>query len=92
MKYITFSGILRLKQIQARRSDSVTINKKKKNDRVKNGELCRPADHRKKKKRTQRILRSCQRTKKAMEHEGDGDTTCNWCTSNKPQRLGKGLE
>ena len=25
-----------------------------------------------------------------MEHEGDGDTNCNWCTWNNPQRIGKG--
>ena len=25
-----------------------------------------------------------------MEHEGDGDTNCNWFTWNDPQRLGKG--
>ena len=25
-----------------------------------------------------------------MEHEGDGDTNCNCCTRNNPQRIGKG--
>ena len=25
-----------------------------------------------------------------MEYEGDGDTSCNWCTQNNPQRIGKG--
>ena len=25
-----------------------------------------------------------------MEHEGDGDTSCNWSTWNNPQRIGKG--
>ena len=25
-----------------------------------------------------------------MEHESDGDTNCNWCTQNNPQRFGKG--
>ena len=24
-----------------------------------------------------------------MEHEGDGDTNCNWCTWNYPQRIDK---
>ena len=24
-----------------------------------------------------------------MEHEGDGDTICNWCTWDNTQRLGK---
>ena len=27
-----------------------------------------------------------------MEHEGDGDTSCNWCTRNNLLGLGKGLE
>ena len=25
-----------------------------------------------------------------MEHEGDGDTNCNWYTWNNPQMIGKG--
>ena len=25
-----------------------------------------------------------------MEHVGEGDTNCNWCAQNDPQRLGKG--
>ena len=37
----------------------------------------------------EQILRCCQRTKKSMEHEGDGDISCNWCTWNDPQRLCK---
>ena len=24
-----------------------------------------------------------------MEHEGDGDTSCGWCTWDNPQRIGK---
>ena len=32
------------------------------------------------------------RTKRTMEHEGDGNTNCNCCTWNNPQRLGKGTE
>ena len=24
-----------------------------------------------------------------MEHEGDGDTSCNWCTWNNPKRINK---
>ena len=27
-----------------------------------------------------------------MEHESNGDTNCNWCTWNNPQRIGKGTE
>ena len=25
-----------------------------------------------------------------MKHEGDGDTSCNWCTRNGHRRFGKG--
>ena len=28
--------------------------------------------------------------KKSIEPEGDGDTNCDWCTWNNPQRIGKG--
>ena len=27
-----------------------------------------------------------------MEHEGDGDTNCGWCTWDNPQKTGKGVE
>ena len=27
---------------------------------------------------------------KNMEHEGDSDTNCNWCTWNNPKRIGTG--
>ena len=27
--------------------------------------------------------------KKNMEHEGDGDPNCNWCTKINPLRIGK---
>ena len=27
-----------------------------------------------------------------MEHKNDGDTNCDWCTWNAPQRLGDGAE
>ena len=26
---------------------------------------------------------------KTVEHESNGDTNCNWCTWNSPQKLGK---
>ena len=29
------------------------------------------------------------REQKTMEHEGDSDTNCGWCTSNKPKRTGR---
>ena len=40
------------------------------------------------KKMTQ-VLRPCQRTEKAVEHEGDGDTNGDWSTWNGPQKIGK---
>ena len=27
-----------------------------------------------------------------MEHDGDSDTNCNWCTWNNPERIDKILE
>ena len=36
------------------------------------------------------VLRPCQRTNKAIEPEGEGDTNWNWHSSNDPQWLGKG--
>ena len=38
------------------------------------------------------ILRPSQRINKAVNHDDDGDTNCNWCTWNSPQRFGKILE
>ena len=35
------------------------------------------------------MKREIRELKKAMEHEGDGDTICVWCTWNNPQRIGK---
>ena len=42
-----------------------------------------------KKQKDGQILGSCQRAEEAIEPEGDGDTTCIWCTWNSPQRPGK---
>ena len=44
----------------------------------------------KKKRKERKISRSCLRTKRAMGHEGAGDTICNWRSWNKPHRLGEG--
>ena len=30
-----------------------------------------------------------KRVEETMEHEGDDDIICNWCTWNNPQRIGK---
>ena len=36
--------------------------------------------------------RPCLRTNKAVEREGDNDSSCKWCLWNSFQRLGKGTE
>ena len=51
-----------------------------------------PAHHRVKineceKKR--QVIRRCLRAKKAVEHESDSDTNCDWHTWNDPQRVRK---
>ena len=38
------------------------------------------------------VLRPCQRTKKAVEHEGNGDTNCNLHACYGLQKLGRGTE
>ena len=40
-------------------------------------------------KKIAKILGPCQRTKKAEEHEGDGDTNFSWCAWNGHQMLEK---
>ena len=39
------------------------------------------------KRKERQAARPCKRTKKAMEHENDGDTHYNRCTRNGYQRL-----
>ena len=38
------------------------------------------------------ILPPISETEEAMEHDGDSDTSCSWCTWNDPQRIVKGWE
>ena len=56
---------------------------------------CRPChpggpqhDNQRRRKERQ-VLRFCHRTEKAIEHEGDCNTSCNWCAFNDPHRLCK---
>ena len=83
------------------RSDLVIINKKKKKRKKKERKkeilmscgFCRlsgPQIENQRKRKERRELGHCQRTKKAVEHKGDGDTNCNWRAWNGPQRFGKG--
>ena len=78
--------------ILARRPDQVIVNKKKPCWIV---DLAVPADYRVKLKQSEKwdkYLNFARELKKTMEHEGDGDTNCIWCTWNNPQRLVKGAE
>ena len=50
--------------------------------------LCRPSRPQNEKQ----ILRPCQRTETAEQHEGDGDTNCNWGICKVPKSLQRGLE
>ena len=49
-----------------------------------------PANRRVKLKEVEKKDKYLDLAEEAMEHEGNGDTNCNWCTWNNPQRLGKG--
>ena len=51
--------------------------------------FCHPSENQRKHKK-RKLLWPCQRKKKAVEHERDGDTNCSWCIWNDPQRLRKG--
>ena len=42
------------------------------------------------KRKERQVPEQCQRTKKVIEQEGDGHTSCNCCTWNSSQKLGKG--
>ena len=46
----------------------------------------------KRKRNDKQIIAFCQRVEKALEHEGDSDTNCNWCTRNSFKRLRKKAE
>ena len=77
--------------IPTRRADLMIVSKKKKENQP-NRRLWRPGWPKSENqgKRTKRQkLRSYQRTKNAMEHGGDDDTNCYWCTWNDLQRLSK---
>ena len=42
--------------------------------------FCQPQNENQRKQEGRQVVSSCQRTKKAVEHEDDGDTNGNWCT------------
>ena len=75
--------------IPAKRPDLLIVNKK---GTCRIVDFAVQADHRvkiKENEKKRQILRSCQRTKKVTEHEGNGDTNCNLSTWNDHQRLNK---
>ena len=87
MRCTKLSGILRYKQ-KTRPSDT----KKRTNWLVDFDILAAHRVKIKENEKTRPVLRPCPGTKKAMEHEGDSDATCNWCTGNDPKGLIKWLE
>ena len=67
--------------ILTRRPDLVIADKKKEN--LPNSGFChpsRPESENQKKQKEGQVFRLCKIIKKAMEHEGDGDTNCNLST------------
>ena len=68
-------------------------NKKGENSDLPYSGLCHPGRSQNKnlkKQKERKALEPCQRTKKAMKHEDDGDNNCVWCAFKYFQRLGKG--
>ena len=62
------------------------LNMARRSDQKRENFLCsgfchpsRPQSKNQTNKKEIKVLRPCQRTKKVMEHEGDGNTNCNWC-------------
>ena len=79
-------------QILAWRLDLVIVNKK---ENLRSCGLCCPGgslSENQRKRKERQIFVPCQRTKKAMKHESDGDTNCNQCAWNNSRRHGKGAE
>ena len=63
--------------------------KEKRTCRIVNFVTQRVTEWNQRKRKKSQVPRSCQRTKKTMKHEGDGDIDCNWCARNNPPILGK---
>ena len=68
-----------------------TINYQKEKN-LSSSEFChfsKPQSGSKRKRNNTQIPGSCQKAEKAVEHEGDGNTSCSWCCWNGPQKPGK---
>ena len=74
--------------VSVKRSDSVGWREKPSLSR---GFCCsgRPQSESERRRRNRRVLRLCQRTERAIEHESDCDTNCCWPVWNDLQRFGK---
>ena len=48
-----------------------------------------PQCKKQRKRKKRQVCGPCQRTKKAVKHESNGDTNCNWHTWNGPQKFGE---
>ena len=84
--------------ISARRPDWEISNKKenkKKKTNLPNSGLYRPDEplgENQRKRKERQILGLCQKAKKAIEQEGDGDTNNECCTRNAPYKFLRGME
>ena len=67
-----------------------TKNKEKKRMYQSNSGYCRSGKLQSKIKRRGKKDKYLNLSEKTIEYEGNGDTTCNWCTWNNPQQVGKG--
>ena len=83
--------------IPIRRPDQMQINKQeseRKRENLPTYGFCRssgPQSENENNLREIQVLGPCQRIKEAEEHEGDGNTSCGWCTRNGHKKLGKGI-
>ena len=50
---------------------------------------CGPGSENERNWKDGQVFGSCLRTENAVEHEGDGDTNCNWCTWHCHKKLGR---
>ena len=73
--------------ISTRRPDLVIINKKKRTCQI--VDFAVPADHRVKLKENEKKDKNLDiaRERKSLEHESDGDSNCNWCSSYNHQNI-----
>ena len=79
---IKLSGILRYKQIPASRPNQVIIDEKK-NLAMEKFYLCSwSMSQNQRMWKDWQVLRSCQKTKRSVEYESNGDTNCNGSTWN----------